>query len=145
MSRLFGDVIQNGYVVRDIEAAMRHWIDILGVGPWFYIEHLPVPDFEYKGQPSPVDISLALANSGTLQIELIQQRNDAPSLYLDFLNAGHEGLQHLGYGTRNFDADLARLLDSDFGTQRWQFLAIVSGMARSLRTDPRQPHYATYS
>ena len=90
MSRLFGDVIQNGYVVRDIETAMRHWIDILGVGPWFYIEQLPVPDFQYKGQPSPVDVSLALANSGTLQIELIQQRNDAPSMYRDFLAAGHE-------------------------------------------------------
>jgi len=89
MSRLFGGVIQNGYMVRDIEAAMRHWIDVLGVGPWFYIDHLPVADFQYKGQPSPVDISLALANSGTLQIELIQQRNDAPSLYLDFLHAGY--------------------------------------------------------
>src|SRR5262245_6793148 len=110
MSGRFGGVIQNGYVVRDIEAAMRHWIDVLGVGPWFYIDHLPVADFQYKGQPSPVDISLALANSGTLQIELIQQRNDAPSLYLDFLRAGHEGLQHLGYGTRVFEADLARLL-----------------------------------
>jgi hypothetical protein len=110
MSRLFGGVIQNGYVVRNIEAAMRHWIDVLGVGPWFYIEHLPVSDFQYKGQPSPVDVSLALANSGTLQIELIQQRNDAPSLYRDFLQAGHEGLQHLGYGTREFETDLARLL-----------------------------------
>src|SRR5919108_4546265 len=99
MSRLFGGVIQNGYVVRNIEAAMRHWIDVLGVGPWFYIDHLPVADFQYKGQPSAVDVSLALANSGPLQIELIQQRNDAPSLYLDFLQAGHEGLQHLGYGS----------------------------------------------
>jgi hypothetical protein len=51
MSRLFGGVMQNGYVVRDIEAAMRHWIDVLGVGPWFYIDHLPVADFQYKGQP----------------------------------------------------------------------------------------------
>ena len=31
MSRIFGEIIQNGYVVRDIAAAMRHWIDILGV------------------------------------------------------------------------------------------------------------------
>jgi hypothetical protein len=61
-----------------------------------------------------VDISLALANSGTLQIELIQQRNDAPSLYLDFLRAGHEGLQHLGYGTHTFDADVARLLEQGY-------------------------------
>jgi len=114
MSRLFGAVVQNGYVVRDIEAAMRHWIEVLGVGPWFYIEHLPVTDFRYKGQPSPVDISLALANSGALQVELIQQRNDAPSLYRDFLNAGHEGLQHLGYGSKNFQADLDRLLQAGY-------------------------------
>lgn len=114
MSRIFGDVIQNGYVVRDIEAAMRHWIEVLGVGPWFYVEHLPVSDFRYKGQPSPVDMSLALANSGSLQLELIQQHNEAPSLYRDFLNAGHEGLQHLGYGTKNYDADLARLLDAGY-------------------------------
>ncbi|GIX48555.1 MAG: glyoxalase [Candidatus Tectimicrobiota bacterium] len=109
MSRLFGPVRQNGYVVRDIEAAMRHWSEVLGVGPWFYVEHLPLTDFRYRGQPSPVDISLALANSGDLQIELIQPRNDAPSMYRDFLAAGHEGLQHLGYGTTQFEADLARL------------------------------------
>jgi len=29
MSRHFGAVCQNGYVVRDIEAAMAHWIDAL--------------------------------------------------------------------------------------------------------------------
>ncbi len=35
MSRLFGDVRQNGYVVRDLEAAMKHWTQVLGVGPFF--------------------------------------------------------------------------------------------------------------
>ena len=110
MSRIFGAIIQNGYVVRDIQTAMRHWIEVLGVGPWFYVDRLSVPDFTYKGQPSAAHISLALANSGPLQVELIQQRNDEPSLYRDFLNAGHEGLQHIGYGTRQFEADLERLL-----------------------------------
>ena len=38
MSRIFGKVCQNGYVVRDITAAMDHWINVMGVGPWFYIE-----------------------------------------------------------------------------------------------------------
>lgn len=114
MSRLFGTIDQNGYVVRDIAAAMRHWIEVLGVGPWFYVEHLPVTDFRYRGQPSPVDISQALANSGSLQVELIQQRNDTPSMYRDFLRAGHEGLQHLGYGTKQFDADLARLREAGY-------------------------------
>lgn len=49
-------------------------------------------------------------NSGALQIELIQQRNEAPSMYRDFLEAGHEGLQHIAYWTTTFDADLERIL-----------------------------------
>ncbi len=114
MSRLFGAITQNGYVVRDIEAAMRHWIDVLGVGPWFYVERAPIEDFRYKGEPSPVTVSIALANSGPLQIELIQQRNEAPSMYLDFLQAGHEGLQHVAYWTQNFEADLARILHAGY-------------------------------
>jgi hypothetical protein len=97
MSRFFGAITQNGYVVHDIAAAMRHWIEVLGVGPWFYVEHTPIEDFQYQGHPSPIDVSIALANSGPLQIELIQQRNDAPSMYRDFLAAGHEGLQHIAY------------------------------------------------
>lgn len=114
MSRLFGAMTQNGYVVRDIEAAMRHWIEVLGVGPWFYAEHAPIEDFRYKGEPSPVEVSIALANSGSLQIELIQQRNDAPSMYHDFLSAGREGLQHIAYWTTTLDDDLKRLLDAGY-------------------------------
>ena len=97
MSRIFGTIRQNGYVVRDIEAALKHWTTILGVGPFFYLEHVKIDDFRYRGQPSKADFSVALANSGVLQIELIQQHNDAPSMWHDFLNAGHEGLQHFAY------------------------------------------------
>ena len=114
MSRFFGAITQNGYVVRDIEAAMRHWIEVIGVGPWFYVERAPIEDFRYQGEPSPVDVSIALANSGALQIELIQQRNEAPSMYRDFLAAGHEGLQHVAYWTRTFDDDLHRILDAGY-------------------------------
>ncbi len=108
MSRIFGNVRQNGYVVRDVEAAMRHWTEVLGVGPFFYFERVPIEDFRYRGEPSPLEVSIALANSGALQIELIQQRNDAPSMYRDFLEAGREGLQHVAYWSEDFDADLAR-------------------------------------
>ena len=115
MSRIFGAITQNGYVVRDIEAAMRHWIDVLGVGPWFYVEGAPIEDFQYQGKPSPVAVSIAQANSGALQIELIQQRNEAPSMYRDFLQAGHEGLQHVAYWTKTFEADLERILQLGYG------------------------------
>ena len=109
MSRRFGPVRQNGYVVRDIEAALRHWTEVLGVGPFFYFERVPIVDFRYRGEPQELAVSIALANSGPLQIELIQQRNEAPSMYRDFLARGCEGLQHVAYWTEQFDADLARL------------------------------------
>ena len=110
MSRLFGAIRQSGYVVRDIEDAMRHWSDVLGVGPWFYAQDAPIRDFRYRGEPSGLRVSIALANSGPHQIDLIQQRNDAPSLYRDFLEAGHEGLQHVAYWTETFAAERDRLL-----------------------------------
>ncbi len=110
MSRIFGPVCQNGYVVRDIEAAMDHWINVLGVGPWFYIEQVKTDSFRHRGVDSAPEISIALANSGDLQIELIQQRNNAPSMYKEFLESGSEGLQHMSFWTNEYQALYDRAL-----------------------------------
>ena len=109
MSRFFGQVRQNGYVVKDVEAAMKYWSETLGVGPFFYAPRVPVKNFRYRGEPQPIEVSVALANSGPLQIELVQQRNEVPSMYKAFLDAGHTGLQHIAYWTESFDQDIARL------------------------------------
>jgi hypothetical protein len=109
VSRIFGNVRQNGYVVRDIRAALNHWTETLGVGPFFFVKTAPIEDFRYMGKPSGCKCSIALANSGDLQIELIEQLNDEPSMYRDFLAAGREGLQHVAYWTETMDADLARM------------------------------------
>ena len=114
MSRIFGKVCQNGYVVRDIEAAMKHWTETLGVGPFYYIERVKMDRFRYRGQPSDAEVSIALANTGDLQIELIQQRNDAPSMYRDFLSSGREGLQHMSYWTTDYQKDFDRYLSLGF-------------------------------
>ncbi|MDH4580743.1 VOC family protein [Pseudomonas sp. BN415] len=103
MSKIFGKIAQNGYVVKDIKAAMDHWINVLGVGPWFYIEEVPTDYFRHRGVDSGMKFSAALANSGDLQIELIQQLNDEPSMYKEFLDAGNEGMQHVAYWVTNYD------------------------------------------
>ena len=110
MSIIFGAVRQNGYVVRDIRAAMDHWTKVMRVGPWFYIDRVNLDYFRYRGKDSGLEMSIALANSGDLQIELIQQRNDAPSLYKEFLDAGREGLQHIAYWTLDYQALYDRAL-----------------------------------
>ncbi len=124
MSRLFGPLMQLGYVVNDLESAMAFWAERLGIGPWFYLPHLSVPDFTYRGRPSAVDLSLGLANSGAMQIELIQQHNDAPSMYQDFRARysgeivpapdAPEGVQHLGYGTWDFAVTLAKAISAGY-------------------------------
>jgi hypothetical protein len=101
MSQIFGTPAQMGYVVRDIEGAMQAWVEH-GVGPWFYIERVEPDWFRHRGADSPLQMSVAIANSGEVQIELIQQRNDAPSLYKEFLDAGREGFQHISYWTTDY-------------------------------------------
>jgi len=118
MSALFGKVCQNGYVVRDIEKAMKFWTEVQRVGPFFYVPKVKTDWFRYRGAPPPpdsaVEMSIALANSGDLQIELIQQRNDAPSMYLDFLKAHGEGLQHMSYWTTDYQALYDRAIAAGF-------------------------------
>ena len=114
MSRFFGKIRQAGYVVDDIEAAMDHWSRVLGVGPFFYNEHVPIVNYKYNDESFSPHNSVALANSGELQVELIQTRNDVPSMYRDFREAGHRGLQHVAYWTDRYDEDLARLVGQGF-------------------------------
>ena len=109
MSKFLGPIRQLGYVVDDIEAAMAHWHGVMGVGPWFYNPKVPIEDYRYDGEAYDVHNSVALANSGYVQVELIQCRNDAPSMYRDFRQAGHRGLQHVAYWTQVYDRDLARM------------------------------------
>jgi catechol 2,3-dioxygenase-like lactoylglutathione lyase family enzyme len=114
MSRFFGEIRQLAYVVPDIEEAMDYWSSVLGVGPWFYNPKVPIKNYQYRGMHYEPHNSVALANSGPLQIELLQTRNDVPSMYREFLEAGHEGAQHVAYWTENFDQDLARLEEQGF-------------------------------
>ncbi|MEK9905877.1 MAG: VOC family protein [Rhodospirillales bacterium] len=115
MSHLFGEMRQIGIVVRDIRAAMAHWVEVCGVGPWFYADKLPVTAFSYAGvRHDDIHISVALANSGDVQLELIQQRCDTPSMYRDFLAAGHEGMQHWSSWPEDYDVKLEKALSSGF-------------------------------
>ncbi|WP_433667088.1 zinc-binding dehydrogenase [Nocardia sp. CA-136227] len=100
-ANMFGTIRQIGYVVRDIESSMRGFIDS-GIGPWFYLEGLQPGNFTYRGEPSGMVMDVAVANSGDIQIELIQPVNGEPSMYKDFLEAGHEGVQHIAYWNENY-------------------------------------------
>jgi len=109
MSRWFGPVRQNGYVVEDLEAAAAHWTKRLGVGPFFLLENVAMVEPVYRGEPCEARISLALANSGDLQIELVVQHDQAPSIYREWLDRGRTGLHHVGFFVDDIEAALAGL------------------------------------
>ena len=124
MSRVFGPVRQLGYVVRDLEAAMRHWTDVLGIGPFFYFPKVVALDTTYRGEPKPFEIAVALSQSGPMQIELMCQLNDAPSALREFADAHGEGLHHLAYWTDAFDEKLGAAREAGYAV--WQQGAIAS-------------------
>lgn len=96
MSRIFGEMRQIAFVVRDLDRALRYWTETIGVGPFFMIRDL-VPDrWFYREMPAaPPRITIALGFSGEFQVEIIQPHDDNPSAYRDFLVAGREGFQHV--------------------------------------------------
>ena len=103
MSRFFGRIMQNGYAVPDWQAAASHWSGVLGVGPFFAMRHIEFDWCEYRGEAVELDLSVAIAYSGEYQVELVQQHNDAPSIYTDFLHNNPPGLQHVGALVENLD------------------------------------------
>jgi len=96
MSRIIGPIRQVGHIVRDVDSAMSYWTGTLGIGPFYVIREARMGNFHYRGHRSEdIVITMAFAQSGDVQIELIQQHNNVPSAYREFLSAGREGMQHL--------------------------------------------------
>ena len=111
MSQPLYTVRQLAYVVRDMDAALKYWTEVLKVGPFFLLEHCPLDNQRYRGKPANADVNIALGNSGALQIELIYQNNDSPSVYKEFLDAGREGAHHFGMMPTDYAATCAQYKD----------------------------------
>jgi len=107
-----GELRQIGYVVRDLDAAIAGWL-ALGVGPFFVIRGIE-QTADYRGNPCTVTLSVAFANSGDLQIELIHQDDEVPSIYTEFLDAGRAGMHQLAWWASDFDATMATV-----GAEGW--------------------------
>lgn len=109
---LAGPVRQIGYLVRDIDAAIAWWVR-MGIGPWYVIREIALKT-RYRGQPCEVVQTIALANSGEMQIELIQQHGDTPSVYTEFLTTRGEGFHQFAWWVKDFDAAIAAAEQAGF-------------------------------
>jgi catechol 2,3-dioxygenase-like lactoylglutathione lyase family enzyme len=90
-----GQIMQLAFVPADFDAALAFWTGTMGAGPFFALDHVALEDVRYMGAPATIDFSMALGYWGDMQIELIRQHNDAPSIYKAWRDQGHEGLHHV--------------------------------------------------
>lgn len=144
---LFGPVKQWGFLVKDIDAAMRCWVDQLGVGPWWGYRNVRLQS-EFKGVSAEVVMHVALGYQNGVQIELIQQVNDVLSPYRAFYDTElAQALHQLAYIVPDLDAAVAKglaaglrehgLLQSPAGRFVYLDSPAMSGLVVELmQTDP---------
>ena len=110
VSRIFGSIRQSGYVVRDINERMAFLSGTVGIGPWFVARNVQLPMCTYRDREIELEMHVALANSGTHQIELIQQVSPVGSIYTEWLDLYPSGnlLQHVSSWEEDFDGAVSR-------------------------------------
>ena len=91
-----GPIRQIAYVVRDLEAAVGWWA-ALGVGPFLAMPAQRMQGYFHRGDEVDPELTLAFANSGEMQIELILAHDDRPSPFRETLDAGRDGAHHLAW------------------------------------------------
>lgn len=100
--------MQSAWVVPDLEAAMQRWIDVFRVGPFFINHDVKVDKARHRGRPTAPPIRIALAQAGPLQIELIEQAGDQPSVYRDSVPFGTEAFHHIAAFVDDVPGEIAR-------------------------------------
>jgi len=106
MEKLYGPIMQMGFVVDDFDGPIKHWTEKLNVGPFFILEHLDLKDFHYRGNNSNIDFSVAISFSGDMQIELIKQHCDTPSIYNEYSEIKRGDLHHICRLTSDINNDI---------------------------------------
>jgi hypothetical protein len=117
-----GPVRQCAYVVRELEPAVAWWT-ALGVGPFLVMAEQRMQGYVHRGEAVEPVLTIAFANSGDLQIELIAAHDEVSSPFREALDAGRDGAHHLawwvedwaGWARRAGDAGWAPVTHGDGG------------------------------
>ncbi len=104
----FNETVQIGIVVRDLEAAMRSYVNDYGIGPWDIHEFNAgnAEALHEHGQPVERSWRLAATMVGQVQWELIEPLDDEGD-YARFLAEKGEGVHHIAVAPTNYEQALA--------------------------------------
>jgi hypothetical protein len=94
---------QLGFAVEDLLGAAARWSTVFGVGPFHVLPPIET-QCTYRGTPSAVNLQVAVTQAGPVQIELIKQHCDRPSVYREPGRASSSGFHQICTITRDYDA-----------------------------------------
>ena len=100
-----GQIFQLGYVVPDVDASMQFYAEAMRIGPFTCNRGFKAPDGWYRGSADMPQLTIAHAYSGRLFIEFIQQHDDTPSVYKEYVEKYGYGLHHYGIAVAPEDYD----------------------------------------
>ena len=100
-----GQIAQLGIVVADVDAAMKFCAEHLHFGPFTCWRNFKAPDGLYRGRKDMPELTLTQVYTGRFFIEFIQQHDDTPSVYTEFMNKYGYGLHHYGLAVAHEDYD----------------------------------------
>ncbi len=123
-------IIQQAWVVPSIDAAAHAWHAATGIGPFLALRHVAVQRPRHRGRPQRTDFSVAVAQAGDVQVELVEQHDATPSCYRDSVAPGATGFHHVAIMSADFEAELGRLTaggaeiaaDGVFGDLRFAYV-----------------------
>jgi hypothetical protein len=109
MQVTFGPIRQIAFVTRDMGRSMDFYTRNLGIGPWFSTRRAVFKQCRYRGEACQMQLAAALAAWGPIQIELVQQLDDSPSIFNDWMRRPFEReiQQHVAYWTTDYDGALS--------------------------------------
>lgn len=103
--------MQLAFVVDDVIEASRRWADLQGVGPFFVLPDRGPAIVRHRDVETSLHCRMAVSQAGPLQIELIEQLTDGPSVYRDIHGPVGVGAHHLCTMTRDYDKSVAHYVD----------------------------------
>lgn len=108
--------VQFAYVVPDLREGIRHWVEVMGAGPFFVMRDFLGQDLTYRGQPSTTRVHYAFGQCGPTQIQLIAQDDLGPSIYRDMYAVGEGGFHHTCslVPLADWDEQVARFVDAGY-------------------------------
>ena len=99
---------QIAWVVRDLVAAEKFFVETMGISKFMQMDNLSAKDTEgtYRGEPGNWVCNLHIAYAGDTQIELIQPVS-GESMFQESLDQHGDAVQHVAYWLDDADYDAA--------------------------------------